>query len=596
MTTDAMTGDRVLVPGQAPLDRLGRLVHADDLAAQLCLALANLEAALAGAGLRPAELTDVVVSTTDVPATQAVLDTLSERFAEVGAAPVTTLVRVDRLPVPGQLVALDAAVTRTTTTHHLEVKDTPMTVETTLDHTRTPRPADALRGLCDGAVHLPGDPGYDTARMPWNVALDQRPAAVALPSSVAEVQDVVRAAAAAGLRVAPQSTGHGAGPLVDGPLDDVVLLRTSELASVGVDPATRTARVVGGALWQDVVAAAAPHGLAALHGSSPDVAVAGYTLGGGLSWYARALGLATNSVTAVELVTADGSFVRADATRNTELFWAVRGGGGSFGVVTAIEFRLYPIADVYAGLLLWDRERAPEVLRTWAQWSRTAPDEVTTSLRVMSFPPIPELPDFLRGRQIVVVDGAVLTDDATAEAVLAPLRALSPEMDTFARVPAASLPRLHMDPEGPTPAVGGGTVLAELPEEAIEAFLAEVGPGSTSSLLSAELRQLGGALGRRHPGGGALSSLDGAYAGFFVAMAPTPEMAAQGRSDLNRLVEALAPWTGARTVLNFAEERTDTGRAYEPADWERLRAVRAQVDPGELFVANHQVPAARPPA
>ena len=450
--------------------------------------------------------------------------------------------------------------------------------------------AEALRGLCGGAVHLPGDPGYDLASMAWNVAVPQRPAAVAVPRDAADVAEVVRACAAAGLRVGPQSTGHNAGPLAARGLDDVVIVRMSGMTGVSIDPVSRTARVVGGTLWQDVVEAAAEHGLAALHGSSPDVAVAGYSLGGGMGWYARALGLATNSLTAVELVTAGGDLVRADAHQHPELFWALRGGGGSFGVVTAMEFRLYEIEDAYAGFLLWDRERADEVVRAWARWSATAPDAVTTSLRVMSFPPMPELPDFLRGRQLVVIDGAVLGNDELAQHLIAPLRALSPEMDTFARVPAASLSRLHMDPEGPTPAVSGHTMLAGLPDEAIDAVLAQVGHGCTTSLLAAEFRQLGGALGRPHPGAGALPQLDGAYAAFFVAIAATPEMGAAGQADAHRLVEALEPWTTGSPVLNFSEEPVDTRRAYAPDTFERLRAIRTVVDPRGLFAANHPVP------
>ena len=284
-----------------------------------------------------------------------------------------------------------------------------MSIETTLDHPAPSLPAEALRGLCGGAVYLPGDPGYDMARMPWNVAVDQRPAAVALPRTALEAAEVVVAAARAGLRVAPQSTGHAAGPLAEGALADVVIVRTSEMTEVTIDPESRTARAEGGVLWQQVVEAAAPHGLAALHGSSPDVAVAGYSLGGGIGWYARKLGLATNSVTAVEIVTADGSIRRVDARNDHDLFWAVRGGGGNFGLVTALEFTLYPIADAYAGMLVWDRAEADAVVREWARWSASAPDEVTTSLRVMSFPPMPELPEFIRGRQLVIIDGAVLS-------------------------------------------------------------------------------------------------------------------------------------------------------------------------------------------
>lgn len=470
-----------------------------------------------------------------------------------------------------------------------------MSVETTLDHPAPSVPAEALRGLCGGAVHLPGDPGYDFARMPWNVAVDQRPAAVAFPHDAAEAAELVVAAARAGLRVAPQSTGHAAGPLAEGSLDDVVIVRTSEMTGVTIDPVAQTARAQGGVLWQQVVEAAAPHGLAALHGSSPDVAVAGYSVGGGVGWYARKLGLATNSVLALEIVTADGQMRRVDAGSvgtDADLFWAVRGGGGNFGLVTAVEFRLYPIADVYAGMLLWDRQHADAVVREWARWSATAPDEVTTALRVMSFPPMPELPDFLRGRQIVVIDGAVLTDDATAQELLAPLRALSPELDTFTRVPAAALSRLHMDPEGPTPAVSGALMVDTLPDEAIDAFLAEVGPGSTSSLLFAELRQLGGALGRDAQGAGALPRLHAAYAGFFVAIAATPQMAAQGLADAARLEQALAPWAASRTYLNFVETSVDAAKAFDEEAWARLVAVRAEVDPDGVFLANHQIPAA----
>ncbi len=314
-----------------------------------------------------------------------------------------------------------------------------MTVEDTLESRPTGR-VETLRGLCSGGVHLPGDPGYDAARMPWNVAVDQRPAAVAVPHSAEEVAAVVRAAAAAGLRIAPQSTGHNAGPLAQGGLDDVVLVRLSEMTGVTIDPTRLQARVIGGTLWRDVVSAATEHGLAAMHGSSPDVAVAGYLLGGGLSWYGRQHGLATQLLTAVELVTADGELVRADADTRPDLFWAVRGGGGNLGVVTALEFGLLPLTDVYAGMLLWDRERAPEVVRAWAAWTREVPDSVTTAIRVMSLPPLPELPPFLRGRQLVVIDGAVLEPDERAAELLAPLRGLCPRSTPSAgcRLPAWS--------------------------------------------------------------------------------------------------------------------------------------------------------------
>ncbi|WP_295659227.1 FAD-binding oxidoreductase [uncultured Nocardioides sp.] len=452
----------------------------------------------------------------------------------------------------------------------------------------TPVPsADTLRGLCE--VHLPGDPGYDVARTPWNVAVDQRPAAVAVPRSVDEVVEVVRAAAASGLRVAPQSTGHGAGPLEGADLGDVVVVRLSALTGVTVDPDARTARVVGGTLWQDVIAATSRHGLTAPHGSAPDVAVAGYALSGGLSFYGRTHGLAANSIRAVEVVTADGSLVRADATTNADLFWAVRGGGGNFGVVVAIELDLLPYPDVYAGMLLWDRERAPEVVRAWAQWTREAPDSVTTSLRIMSFPPLPELPPFLSGRDLVVIDGAILEDDERADQLLARLRMYEPEMDTWGRIPAEALLAVHMDPPQPTPVVSDHSVLGVLTDDAIEALLGQVGPGRQSGLLLAELRHLGGAFARPAPHGGALSHLTGSYALFCIAVAPFPEAVAAGREAARRTVRALARWSQPSRVPTFTENREDASSMFDGEAWARLAHLRAHADPTRLFVANHQV-------
>src|SRR5262249_1530904 len=162
----------------------------------------------------------------------------------------------------------------------------------------------------------------------------------------------------------------------------------------------------------------------------PDVGVAGYSLGGGMGWYARQLGLQTNSVTAIELVTADGSLVRATAETEPELFWALRGGGGNFGVATALEFALYPTTSAYAGLLAWDWHRWEGVLRRYVDWTASAPDSVPTSLRLMQLPPLPMLPEPVRGRQLIVIDGAVLGD--APEPVIAALRELRPEIDTFA--------------------------------------------------------------------------------------------------------------------------------------------------------------------
>ncbi len=353
---------------------------------------------------------------------------------------------------------------------------------------------------------------------------------MAVPRTAAEVSEVVRAAAAAGLRVAPQSTGHNSAPLAARGMADVVLVRTSALTEVSVDRATLTARVGGGVEWEAAVNAAAAEGLTTLHGSSPNVGIAGYSLGGGTGWYARKLGLAANHLTAIEIVIADGTLVRADADHHAELFWALRGGGGNFGVVTALEFDLFDFNTAYAGMMIWDASRAREVLQRWAPWSIAAPDEVTTSFRVLNLPPLPELPDFLRGRSVVVIDGAVLADDATSAKIIEPLRALQPEIDTFATVPTAALIRLHMDPEEKTPVASDTIMLSALPEDAIESFVAAATAPGTALMMS-ELRQLGGALGRPHPGGGAVSQFHGQFLVFAGGMAMTPEMGMAAEAD-----------------------------------------------------------------
>lgn len=563
-----------------PVDAEGRLVHEDDLVAQIALALAGLEGALVERGLRPDRLTELRVLTTDVEAAGRALDVLSERLRVVGTYPTTHILGVTELGLPGMLVALEGTVS--------PLGGSGPTEGFPMSTTHSPvLSAEALRGLCEGRVHLPGDAGYDTARLPWNVAVDQRPAAVVVPRSAAEVIDVVVAAAAAGLRVAPQSTGHAAAPLAEQGLADVVLLRLHELTGVVVDADRRTARVLGGTLWRDVVAASAPLGLTALHGSAPDVAVAGYVLGGGLSFYARQHGLASSSVTAIEVVTGDGSLVRCSSTQNEALFWALRGGGGNFGVVVAIELDLLPLPDVFAGMLLWDIARAPDVVRTWVALTRTLPESVTTSLRVMSFPPLPELPPFLSGRRLVVVDGAVLEDDARAADLLAPLRALAPEIDTFARIPTAGVLDMHMDPPGPSPAVSDHAMLGELDEAAVEAFLDVVGPTAECTLTFAELRHLGGALARPSERGGVLSRLHGSYALFCVAMAPVPEAATAGLASAAAVLRALTPWSLPSRALNFTENRVDASSAYEPEDWVTLCELRDRFDPKRLMVSNH---------
>jgi FAD/FMN-containing dehydrogenase len=445
--------------------------------------------------------------------------------------------------------------------------------------------AEGLRGLCGGSVHLPGDPAYDMARSPWNLQMSDHPAAVAYPAFPDEVAEVLRAASAAGLAVAPQGTGHGAPPL-EGRLGEAVLLRTSAMTELAVDPATRRARVGAGVLWGDLTDAAGRHGLAALHPSSPDVGVVGYSLGGGLSWYARAHGLQCGAVTAVELVLADGTVVRASAEAEPDLFWALRGGAAPLGVVTALEFDLLPLDSVVAGFLAWEGADAERVLPAWAAWCADAPEAATTSLRLLDVPVYEPIPAPLRGRRMVIIDGAVLGDDRFAAEVLAPLRALRPELDTVARVPAASLVRLHLDPEGPTPVYASSMLIRELPDAAVAAVLEAAGPG-VPGLAVAELRQLGGALARPAPDGGALTHLDGAFLALGLGLEGRPEDWAEQRAATARYLGALEPWASGGHYLPMNDSPTDTRKVFPPEVHARLAAIRRAADPTGLFVDPH---------
>ena len=440
-------------------------------------------------------------------------------------------------------------------------------------------------------IVLPHDPNWDEARLAWNLAADQRPAAVALPESADDVVAMVRWARERGLRIAPQGTGHSATAL--GSLAHTVLMKTERMRRVEIYQAARIARVEAGVLWEEVTEAAAEHELGALAGSSPDVGVVGYSLGGGISWLARKHGLAANAITAVELVNAEGKLIRADADNHGDLFWALRGGGGSFGIVTALEFRLFPITHVHAGALFFPLERATEVLRAWREWVDDVPEEVTSLGRFLRFPPLPHIPPPLRGGSFAVVEATSLLSEAETDELLRPLRELGPAMDTFATIPVQELKHLHMDPPQPVPGAGDGMLLAELDESAIDAIVRVAGPDVQSPLISIEVRHLGGAVARKAPGAGALASMDARFAMFAVGATPTPELDAGVKAHVEVLLTALAPWDSGRMYLNFAEKRRRGEELFGELTYRRLQTVKAAVDPEDVFRSNHPV---RPPS
>jgi FAD binding domain/Berberine and berberine like len=443
-----------------------------------------------------------------------------------------------------------------------------------------------LRDSVRGEVVTPADPSYDQARLAWNLAADQRPAFVVFPESADDVVAVVRHARRHGLRVVPQGTGHNATPIVWD--TDTVLLSTSRMRDVKIDVMGRRARVAAGTLWLEVTEPASEHGLAPLAGSSPDVGVIGYCLGGGISWLARKHGLATNSVLAIEIVTADGQLRRVDAEHDAALFWALRGGGGNFGVVTAMEIALYPMPQLYAGAMWWDWQHSARVMHAWREWTLDLPDEVTSSARIMRVPPLPDIPEFLRGRDFVTIDAAIIGDRAHGAALVQKLRDLEPEIDTFDMVAPVALSRLHNDPESPVPALTEHRLLRELPAEAIDAFVAAAGPEANSPLLLAEIRHLGGALGVAKPGNGALAKVDAAYLQFAAGIA-MPELIPALKEALPRFKAALAPWDAGRGYLNFEENPADSRRFYDELTYKRLARIKTQVDPSDMFRANHPI-------
>lgn len=446
-----------------------------------------------------------------------------------------------------------------------------------------------LQSRLSGRVVVPDDADWDTARTAWHLLVDQRPSAVVLAATVDDIVEVVRFAAAHHVRIAPQTTGHGAPSMED--LDGAILLRTAALTGVEVDPAARRARVACGTLWQELVPRAADHGLAALHGSAADIGIVGYTLGGGLGWLGRRYGFACNSVLAVELVTFDGVRRRVDASNDPELFWALRGGGGSFGIVTALEFALYPVEEVYAGVLFFPLDRAREVLHAWHDWSEHLPDTVTSLGRLLRFPPLPELPEPLRGGSFVVVEACMLEPEPVAEGLLEPLRALGAQLDTFAPSPLTRLPELHMDPPEPVPAVVDHRLLDEAPAAAIDAIVDAAGPSVDSPLLSVELRHLGGALGVAAPEHGVLAALDAQYLLAAVGMPMDEGQTGAIEDHLVSLMSAVAPWTSERQYLNFAERATTPERLFGATEAARLARIAATVDPAQLTIANHRVQA-----
>lgn len=436
----------------------------------------------------------------------------------------------------------------------------------------------------------PEDPGYRAATESFNLAARIHPRVAIVATSAREVIAAVDHARRRALPIRVISTGHGA--TAKPSVADVLLIRTRVAGPVQVDPQSRTARVPAGATWSEVAAATSPYGLVALHGSSGSVGAVGYLLRGGISFYGRRFGLAVNSLRSITIVLADGAQVTVSADHDPELFWALRGGGGGFGVVTEVEVALRPMAAIFAGATIWDAHHAAPILSRWAAWTTDAPQEMSTSLRLMNLPPSPGVPDILTAGQILVIDGAVTAEqdrdlDVTARIatdLLAPLReAAAPLLDTWHPTAPAELLDVHMDPPAPLPYAGDHMLLSDPGEEGLARFLAAAGPDAGHRLTIAELRQLGGAFAQPTVAGGALDRVPAPLAYLAIGVTPNPGEADRVRNTLSRVAGAVRPWSTGFTVPSVVEDHDAVQRTFDDHTAAAVRSVRTRVDPSGMF-------------
>jgi FAD/FMN-containing dehydrogenase len=434
----------------------------------------------------------------------------------------------------------------------------------------------------------PGTPGFTAACAGFDLAAIPAPRAAVAAASESEVSGAVRFAAMHDLPVAVRATGHGPIPGADGGL----LIGTRAMTSVTVDPERRTATIGAGATWAPVLAACAPYGLAPLCGSAPDVGAVSYTQGGGLGPLGRRYGYSADRVRRLRIVTADGEEREVSADREPDLFWAVRGGGGNFGVTTELEIDLMPVASLYGGGLYFPGEAAAGLLAAFGRCTAVAPDELSLSAAFITFPDIDPVPASLRGRFVTHLRVAYLGAPAEAEALLAPLRAIAvPLLDTVQPLPVTAIGAIHADPTRPQPVSCGSSVLPTWDDAAIDVLLSHVG-ATTPHML--EIRHLGGALGRPAAVANAVGHRDAQFT-VFTSAYPGPgfDSAAALQAGLHR---QLRPWSGGWMLYNFAADPqgqpADARLAFSEDDFARLRAIKADWDPANRFRFNVNVPPA----
>lgn len=450
---------------------------------------------------------------------------------------------------------------------------------------------DQLAEEVGSALLYPGSEGYEAARQAWNLTVDQHPELIVVARSAGDVAAAVRHANRTGMGIAVQSTGHGIARSADGAL----LIVTSQLGEVCVDPSTRTAWVEAGVKWGQVLEQAQSFGLAPLLGSAPHVGVVGYTLGGGMGWLARKYGLAADSVNFFELITPDGRLARASADENADLFWGLRGGGGNFGIVTGMEIRLYPVTEVYGGNLIYPIELAHAVFARYRGWIADMPEEMTSSVVLMNYPPLPQLPPILRGRSVVMVRGCyvgAIEDGATLVDRWRSWQA--PLIDDFKPMPFSAVGRISSDPVGPIAASSTGAWLVELSDEAIDLLIEYGKPqAGLEPITKIEIRHAGGAIAKVDPGVNAYGNRDATLNMQFIGITPTPEAREIFKEHSDELKGKLHPYLTGGVFMNFlegAEARRRTPDAYSAQTYEWLVALKAQIDPQNRMNHSFHIP------
>ncbi|AIY02232.1 hypothetical protein ART_2633 [Arthrobacter sp. PAMC 25486] len=440
---------------------------------------------------------------------------------------------------------------------------------------------ETLRRNLSGPLYEPGEPAFSELATPWNIAVSTSPAAVVEAANAQDVVEAVRFAAANGLPVTVQATGHGIASDMDGAL----LIHTRSLEDCSIDEDARTASTGAGVTWKTVLAEGQGPGLMGLCGSAPGVSVAGYTSGGGIGPMARTFGAASDMARSFNVVTGDGVLHHVTAGTEPELFWGLRGGKGSLGIITGMEFELLPLPQIYAGALFFGAPDIATVLRIWAQWCPTLPPEATTSVAVMHLPPMPGVPEPLAGKFAISVRYVYTGNADDGASWLAPMRSAGAVlMDLVGPMPSSMIGLVHSDPEDALPAAEGHALLTDFTVAAADALLETAGPDSTSPQLMVEIRQFGGALAQEPEVPSALCHRQATFGLYTVGVGAPPDLPAIGAHS-KLLQDNMSAWAYDGTLPNFSAGSGAAGFAanYTAPVLGQLSSLARHFDPSNVF-------------